>query len=193
MSSMPNASVLADVWYPATSSRVVPRQVLLVGVGALVIALGAQVAFPLPFTPVPVTLQTLAVLLVGVVLGSRRGALAAAVYVVGGACGLPLFAAGGLGLVRLLGPTGGYLLGFIAAAFVVGWLAEHGCGRNIWTAMLAMLAGTVVLYAIGLPWLAFYVGSAHVVALGLLPFIPGAIVKLALAVLLLPTAWRFTR
>lgn len=184
------AAVLADVLRPGDRAWRIAYSAALVVCFALLIAVSAQIFVPLAFTPVPVTLQTLTVLLAGVLLGSRRGAAAALTYVAGGALGLPLFAAGGAGLARLAGPTGGYLLGFIAAAFVTGWLAERGLDRQVLTMVLAMLAGTAVIYACGLPWLALYVGADKVLALGLLPFIPGAALKILVAAAVLPALWK---
>lgn len=183
-------AVLADILCPASRGLSVAYSAALVATFALLIALSAQAFIPLPFTPVPVTLQTLTVLLAGVLLGSRRGAAAAMAYVGAGALGLPLFAAGGAGLARLAGPTGGYLLGFIAAAFVTGWLAERGMDRRAATMVLAMLAGNAVIYACGLPWLALYVGLGNVLALGLVPFIVGDAVKILLTAAVLPASWR---
>ncbi len=193
--------VLADVVFPSALRRTRAQRraadaALVLG-GSLLTALMAQIAIPLPFTPVPITGQTLAVLLVGAALGSRRGALSMAAYVLEGVLGLPVFAGGTAGLARLLGPTGGYLVGFIAAAFVTGWLAERGWDRRLLTAALAMLAGNVVIYLFGLPWLARFTGGflgpKGALVLGLLPFIPGDLVKLALAALLLPSAWWIAR
>jgi len=166
------------------------RDALLVLGGSILIALMAQVAIPLPFSPVPVTGQTFAVLLVGAVLSSRRGALSLLAYLAEGAVGLPVFAGGGSGLPWLLGPTGGYLVGFVAAAWMVGSLCERGWDRQVRTAALAMLAGNGVIYLFGVPWLAHFVGVERVLALGLWPFVPGDLVKLALAALALPSAWR---
>jgi len=163
--------------------------VIVVGFSILV-ALSARIAISLPFTPVPVTAQTLAVLLSGAVLGSRRGALSLMMYLAYGAMGMPVFAEGKAGLPHLFGPTGGYLWGFVAAAFVTGLLAERGWDRKAVTAFLAMLLGNVVIYLCGLPWLARYVGYERVLIAGLFPFIPGDLIKLALATLLLPSGWK---
>ncbi|WP_448594414.1 biotin transporter BioY [Thermoflexus hugenholtzii] len=193
--------VLSDLLIPAALRRTRAQQrladaVLILG-GSLLTALMARVEIPLPFTPVPITGQTFAVLLVGAALGSRRGALSMAVYLLEGALGLPVFAGGAAGLARLRGPTGGYLIGFIAAAFVTGWLAERGWDRRPATTALAMLAGNAVIYLFGLPWLAWFVGGLlgpkGALALGLLPFVPGDLLKLLLATLAFPSAWLLVR
>jgi biotin transport system substrate-specific component len=164
---------------------------LIVG-GSLVVALAAQASIRLPFSPVPVTGQTLAVLLVGALLGSRRGALSIIAYLFHGFAGLPVFAGGASGLAYATGPTGGYLAGFVAAAFVVGWLAERGWDRHVLTAALAMALGSVALYACGLTWLSLFVGR-QAPALGLAPFVAGDVLKLILASLLLPSGWKLVR
>lgn len=162
---------------------------LIVG-GSAFVALAARISVPLPFTPVPITGQTLAVLLVGAALGSRQGALSLLLYLLEGAAGLPVFAGGASGLSRLSGPTGGYLLGFVAAAYVTGWLAEHRWDRRFRSNLLAMLIGNIVIYLFGLPWLARFVGIEKVLPLGLYPFIPGDLIKLIIATLALPSAWK---
>lgn len=165
------------------------RVTLVVG-GSLLVALAAQVAVPLPFSPVPVTGQTYAVLVVGAALGARLGAVALVLYVLEGVVGLPVFAPGGaVGLARLTGPTGGYLVGFVVAAALVGALAQFGWDRSITTSILAMLGGEIVIYVFGLPWLAAFVPIERVLVAGLLPFIPGDLVKLVLAALTPPAAW----
>ena len=158
--------------------------------GSLLLALSAQVAIYLPFSPVPITAQTLAVLLIGATLGSRRGALSVSAYLLEGFSGLPVFAGGQAGLLYALGPTGGYLAGFVAAALVTGELAERGWDRRIATCFLALLAGNVSIYSFGLLWLARLIGPDKALALGLAPFIPGDLVKLGLGMLLLPAAWK---
>jgi len=170
------------------------RDLLLVCGGTLLVAALAQVRLPLPFTPVPVTGQTLGVLLCGALLGSRRGAAALLMYLSAGLAGLPVFAGGAAGGAYLLGATGGYLLGFVLAAWVVGWLCERGLERSWRTAWLPFLAGEALIYLAGLPWLALFVGGpGQAVALGLLPFLPGDLLKMLLAAALLPAAWRWTR
>jgi biotin transport system substrate-specific component len=162
---------------------------LVVGASAFV-ALMAQIAIPLPFSPVPITGQTFAVLLVGAALGSRRGALAMSAYLLEGLAGLPVFAGGMAGPAVLIGPRGGYLIGFIAMAWLVGWLSERGLDRRIGTALIAFVLGEAVLYLCGVSVLAIFVGAKNAPALGLLPFLPGDAIKVALAALALPAAWR---
>jgi len=164
------------------------RDAALVVAGSLIVALSAQVAVRLPFSPVPVTAQTLAVLLVGATLGSKRGALSLLAYLVEGLAGLPVFAAGASGPAYLLGPTGGYLAGFVAAAFVTGWLVERGWGKHVGRALLAMLAGSATIYLFGLSWLSLFAGR-QALALGLLPFLAGDVVKAIAGAALLPAGW----
>jgi biotin transporter BioY len=152
-------------------------------------ALCAQISFWIG--PVPVSGQTFGVLLSGALLGSRRGALSQFSYLAIGATGIPYwFAFGGaLGIARLMGTTGGYLFGFVVAAFVIGWLAERGWDRHIWTSILAMLSGSVVIYIFGLSWLAFFMPKDTLLQIGLYPFILGDLLKLLLAAFMLPSSW----
>lgn len=168
----------------------------LVVLGSLLMAALAQASLPLPFTPVPITGQTLGVLLVGASLGAWRGASATLLYLVEGGLGLPVFAGATGGPAILLGPTGGYLVGFVAAAFLVGALAQRRYDRTVLWAVLAFLAGEAVVYAFGVPWLALYLGLGGLggpgaaLAAGFWPFLPGACVKAALAGVILPAAWK---
>ncbi|MBE9507446.1 MAG: biotin transporter BioY [Chloroflexi bacterium] len=181
----------ADILRPSTRQKALAYDIVLITGGSLFIALCARVTIPLPFSPVPITGQTLAVLLTGALLGSRRGSLCLLTYLAEGAIGLPVFAVGETaGLARLVGPTGGYLAGFVAAAYVTGLLAERGWDRRVGTTLLAMLFGNVALYAFGLPWLALSVGIERALVLGLYPFFLGDLVKLALATTLLPSGWK---
>lgn len=179
----------ADILRPSTRQKALFYDIALVVGGSLFIALCARLRIPLPFSPVPITGQTLAVLLVGALLGSRRGGLSLLTYLVEGACGLPVFQGGNAGLAYLAGPTGGYLVGFVAAAYVTGLLAERGWDRRTGTTILAMLLGNATLYAFGLPWLAVFVGS-NALSLGFYPFIAGDLLKVALAATLLPSGWK---
>lgn len=187
---------------PATLADLLPglargaiRDLLLVAGGALLTGLAAQVAFTVPWTEVPYTLQTGAVLLVGTALGSWRGGASMLVYVLAGAIGLPAFAGGRSGLEGAAGgitPTLGYLLGFVVAAIVVGWLAERRWDRSPLQAMGLMLLGSVVIYAIGVPILAVVLGLPILTALweGAVVFVPWDLAKVALAAGFLPLAWR---
>lgn len=179
--------------------KILPRRSILVDgslivLGSLFVAVFAQLSISLQ--PVPVTGQTFAVLLVGMVLGSRRGALALAAYLAEGLAGLPVFAEARSGLATVLGPTGGYLVGFIAAAWLVGLLAERGFDRTLFKTFVAMIAGNVVIYAFGLAWLSSFpfvsgfLGESGLFALGMFPFLLGDGLKAFLAALLLPSAWK---
>lgn len=170
------------------AARLAVEASLILG-GSLLVAASAQLAVPLPFSPVPITGQTFAVLLVGAALGSVRGSLAMLAYLAQGAAGLPVFSAGGCCVAWLIGPTAGYLWSYPLVAWIVGSLAERGWDRRLLTSALAMLAGNAVIYLIALPWLAFFVGADQVLATGLVPFIPGDLIKIGLAAAVLPGAW----
>jgi biotin transport system substrate-specific component len=169
---------------------------------AVLTATAAQVSLPLPFTPVPLTLQPMIVLLGAAALGARLGALSQVLYLAAGIAGLPVFAASPLlpqGAARLLGPTGGYLMSYPLAAFAVGWLAERGFDRRYLTAVCAMAAGLAVLFASGVVWLAFTLDPAHpvraagaAVEAGLYPFVLADIVKVFVAAGALPGLWWLT-
>ncbi|MFC4454465.1 biotin transporter BioY [Deinococcus sonorensis] len=182
---------LARAAFP--QSRLLTNVLLVLG-GALLVALLAQVEVPL--YPVPITLQTLGVLLVGAALGARRGALSLASYLALGAVGLPVFAGSSAGLAKLAGPTGGYLLSYVLAAGLVGWLVQrYGLDRRVGGTALAMLAASVVIYSLGLPWLSVVTGlkGTSLLHAGLIPFLIGDALKLGLAALLLPGVWRLLR
>ena len=167
------------------------RDVSLVVAGALLIYLTARVVIPVPGSPVPITGQTFGVLLVGGALGFRRGLIGVGLYVMLGVVGLPFFAEGRGGMSVIWGATGGYLIGFVIAGALVGRLAELGWDRKIGGALGAMLLGSAVIYAIGLPWLGVVSSSTpeETIALGLTPFLLGDALKLVLAAVLFPVAW----
>ena len=166
--------------------------IVLVTLGAGLIAAAAQVSVPLPFTPVPVTGQTFAVLLVGSALGTVRGGSAGSLYLLVGLAGVPVYADGTSGWAIVSGATGGYLIAFPLAAALAGWLAEHRWDRRFSSAVGAMLTGNVLIYLLGLPWLAVVLdtGLEKTLELGFYPFVVGDMVKLYLAAALLPSAWR---
>jgi len=177
--------VLAD----RVLGRSLPLDVVLVATGAALTALLAQVAVPL--YPVPITGQTLAVLLVGATLGAARGAISLALYAVLGIVGLPVFSDYASGVDVILGPTGGYILGFIVSAALVGWLSERAWERQVLKALATFAAGTLVVFAVGLPWLAVALGLDVWQTLngGLFPFLIGGAIKALIAAGLLPLAW----
>lgn len=170
------------------------RTVVLVLGFSLLTALAAQVVVPLPWTPVPLTGQTFAVLLTGALLGSRLGALTMLAYLAEGALGLPFFRGGAGGAAHLVGPTAGYLFAFPVAAYVTGYLAERGWDRRFLTAAAAMALGSLVILACGWGWLTlFYRTASEAFAAGVLPFLVGDVVKIALAAAALPTGWAILR
>ena len=164
-------------------------KLVLVLAGSALIALAAQVRIPLPFSPVPVTGQTFAVLLVAASLG-RLGVASVIAYLAEGAVGLPVFAGGATGFAYMTGPTGGYLVGFVLAATIVGAAAEREWDRRLATSLLLMFLGEVAIYVCGLAWLARFPLPVPLLQAGLIPFIPGDLFKMVLAALALPAAWR---
>jgi biotin transport system substrate-specific component len=166
---------------------------------AALTAAAAQVSVPLPFTPVPLTLQPMIVLLGGAALGSRLGMASQVLYLLIGIAGLPVFAPSPVlpqGALRLLGPTGGYLMSYPFAAFVTGLLAERGFDRRYLTSIVAMCAGLALIFAFGVTWLAWFARPAHAgfdaaLHTGLYPFLPADLIKIAIAAAVLPSVWRF--
>src|SRR5215210_2286858 len=170
------------------------RSVALIVAFSLLTALSAQVVIPLPWTPVPITGQTFAVLLTGALLGSRLGALAMIAYLIEGASGLPFFAAGGSGLARLtLSPWAGYLWAYPAAAFLTGWLAERGWDRRYLKAAAAMGLGSIVILTGGMIWRLGFMSFDQAFLTGVAPFLPGDAIKIALAAAVLPSGWALMR
>lgn len=163
---------------------------LFVLAGSGLIAIAAQIAIPVPFSPVPLTMQPLAVLLVGVVLGSARGAAAAVLYLLEGASGLPVFAMGRGGAIWLAGPTAGYLLSYPFAAFIAGWFSERGWGSDVLRAVTGMLVALAAIYAGGWSWLAVITDARTAFLAGVAPFIVADVLKIALGATLLPAAQR---
>jgi biotin transport system substrate-specific component len=185
----PDAATLRLAVFPRPGAL---TDVLLVLGGAGFVALAAQVSFDLPFTPVPITGQTFAVVLVGAALGPVLALASLGLYLFVGALGAPVYADGNHGWNVLTGPTGGYIVGFVLAAVLTGWLAERRWDRRFSSAVAAMLSGNVVIYLVGLPWLSVKLdtGLEKTFELGLYPFVVGDLLKLYLAGALLPGAWR---
>jgi biotin transport system substrate-specific component len=180
-------ATLADLIRPCEKKSAVLFDLALIIGGSLLVALSAQIAVGYP---VPITAQTFAVLMLAALLGPRRSALCLLAYIAEGAAGLPVFAQGKAGFAALRGLTGGYIIGFVPAAYLVGYLARNGWDRRISTTILAMIFGNVIIYAFGLLWLSGLVGFQSALAGGLYPFIPGDLLKIALAAALLPSAWK---
>ncbi|MFG3118534.1 biotin transporter BioY [Streptomyces sp. NPDC048197] len=182
-------TVLADLLPATTASRARVRDAALVAGGAVLTGLAAQIALPVPGSPVPVTGQTFAALLVGTALGARRGLLSLALYALAGMAGMPWFAGGASGFAS---PTFGYIVGMLLASGLVGALARRGGDRGALRTAATMAAGTAVIYALGVPYLALSTGMSldQAVALGLVPFLVGDALKAALAMGALPAAWK---
>ncbi len=183
---------LIDAVRPQEKSFRLLFDVLMVLAGSLFIALLAQVEILM--VPVPFTLQTLGVLLIGGVLGAKRGALSIITYIVEGVLGLPFFAGGAAGIARLCGPTGGYLVGFIAAAFLVGLLLERGSKERLSFTIPVMFVGTFCILFFGSLWLSFFVVSMdRSFALGVIPFLLSDCIKAVIAATLIPSGWKLLR
>jgi len=188
---MTRVPTLADTFW----SQSLPRNVLMVVGGSLALVLSAKMS--VPFWPVPMTMQTFMVLVIGMTFGWRLGAATVLLYLAEGAAGLPVFTGTperGIGIAYMMGPTGGYLLGFVLAAAVTGFLAERGFDRSVPTALVALLAGVAAIYLPGLLWLGTLIGwDKPVLTLGLTTFLPAEILKVALAAAVLPLTWRVAR
>lgn len=189
-SAAPRRGTLADILWARSRTR---DAALVVGAAGLT-ALAAQVSMPVPGAPVPVTLQTFAVLVTAASLGATRGALSQLVYLAAGAAGLPVFSGATGGIPAVLGATGGYLLGFVAAGYLVGALAQRGADRRLLGTLLTYAAGSLAVYALGVPVLALVTHESlpWAVAHGLVPFLVGDVLKAVAASVLLPVAWSMT-
>ncbi|MFI5345758.1 MAG: biotin transporter BioY [Elusimicrobiota bacterium] len=185
LAASPNA-VMADAFLPAGAFA----DGLAVVVASVFVAACSQIEIHLPFTPVPISGGTLGVLYAGALLGSRRGAMAVALYLLEGAAGLPVFSGGAAGFAHLLGPTGGYLLGFPVGAFAAGLLAERGWDRTPLRAFATMLAGSLPIFALGLIGLSRFLPARALLGAGLWPFVPGDLIKAAASAGLLPFGWK---
>lgn len=188
------APTFADTFRPTKAAAGWTYDVFLVLCGTLLIAVCAKVQIPL--WPVPITGQTFAIVLIGALFGPWRGAATVLAYLAEGAIGLPVFAGGAGGFLYMFGPTGGYLMGFVPAAFVVGLLARRGWDRNVHMTALAMSIGTAVIFIFGLAWLHAIINlgrfeaTSSVLMMGFYPYLPGAVIKIALAAALLPSGWK---
>jgi len=191
MSTTAISGVVVDSWAAKSISRNVT---LVVGLTVLT-ALSAQVSIPLPFTPVPLTLQTFAVLAGAAAFGAERAVLAQVLYITLAVAGLPVLAGGASGRAEVIGATGGYLLGFVVASYVVGRISAAGASTKTSTTALAYVAGSLVIYGFGAPWLAYSTSNTigWAIANGVVPFLIGDAIKAVAAGAVLPMAWKFTK
>ncbi len=190
LASAGTAPTLINALWPREAGGVL-RLALLAIVGSALMAISAKIQVPM--YPVPMTMQTFAVLVIAMAYGTRLAGATLLLYLAEGAVGLPVFASGA-GLAYMAGPTGGYLVGFVVAALLVGWLAERGWDRNIGATFAANLIGTLIIFVLGVAWLSTIMGSFEkAIAAGLTPFVIGAVVKIALAAAVLPLVWRLVR
>lgn len=191
MSTAAVSGVVVDSWAAKSISRNVA---LVVGLTALT-ALSARVSIPLPFTPVPLTLQTFAVLAGAAALGAERAVLAQVLYITLAFAGLPVLAGGASGRAEVIGATGGYLLGFVVASYVVGRISAAGASTKTSTTALAYVAGSLVIYGFGAPWLAYSTSNTigWAIANGVVPFLIGDAIKAVAAGAVLPMAWKLTK
>ena len=183
-------AMLDSLMTPSAATSAVTKAALVV-FGSLLLAVSAQ--FKIPLYPVPATGQTLVVLLIGMTYGPRLGGITIAAYLFEGALGLPVFAGGAAGAAVLIGPTAGYLFGFLLAAIAMGYLAERGMGRTVVSTIAAMVIGNCVVYLCGALWLANFIGFGQAIVAGVLPFLYGDALKLVVAAGLMPWAWRTVR
>ncbi len=179
-------TVIPSRMMSSTTSSALTKAVLVI-FGSLLLAVSAQ--FKIPLYPVPVTGQTLVVLLIGMTYGARLGGLTMAIYLFEGALGLPVFAGGGGGFGYLFGMSGGYLFGFLMASITMGYFAERGMGQTVASTAVCMLMGNLVIYFFGVLWLASFIGFEKALNLGVLPFLYGDALKLIIAAGFMPFAW----
>jgi biotin transport system substrate-specific component len=193
MNPLMTSPTLATTLLPSSRSSLVQSAIIAV-IGSL--ALWASAKIQVPLWPVPISMQTFVVLCLGAALGSRLGTATVLLYLAEGAAGLPVFAGTpekGIGLAYMAGPTGGYLAGFVAAAFVIGWLAERGFDRSVWKLAAAMTLGHVLILGLGFAWLSQFVGVNKAWALGVAPFYGATVIKTALGAVVLPAVWGLVR
>ncbi len=185
-----HTTLLVAAWPSFQQNRLI-KGLLLAFAGSLLLAMSAKLQ--IPFWPVPMTMQTFVVLLIGAAFGPRLGVATIALYLLEGAAGLPVFAGTpekGIGLAYMMGPTGGYLVGYLGAAWIVGTLAQRGWDRTVPTTLAAMLLGTLTLYVPGIIWLTHLIGFEKAIQFGVTPFLFAAAFKIALAAAVLPMVWK---
>ena len=186
---MNNNTTLIENLLPLNKVNITLRNILFILFGTLLLAVSSKIQ--VPFWPVPMTMQTFVVLIIAMAYGWKLSLLTLIAYLLEGAIGLPVFAKGG-GLPYLIGPTAGYLYGMVIAAAVIGYFADLGFGKSIIKCIIPLLIGTVIIFICGIGYLSSIIGFEKAIAAGLLPFIPSELFKIALAVLIIPTIWKYT-
>jgi biotin transport system substrate-specific component len=186
--ALENSTLVETLWAGFAGSNL--QKAALVLAATALLALSAHIK--VPFWPVPMTMQTFVVLMIGAAFGARLAGATVLAYLIEGALGLPVFATGA-GVLYMAGPTGGYLAGFLVAAVIVGWFADRGHGRSLTTSLIAFLVGEAVILSLGTAWLAYHIGVDKAIVGGVLPFLFGEGVKVALACAVLPVMWRIAR
>ena len=172
-------------------SKSITTNLVIAFSGSIFLALLARLSIPVPFSPVPITGQTFGILFLGATLGSRLGAFSVIMYIAEGIVGLPVFANGTAGFLYLFGPTGGYLFGFIPAAFLVGYLAEKGLTKSVINTLFSMIVGTAIIFIFGVSWLSVTAGFGKALILGIYPYLIGAGIKILLATIIVYSINRF--
>lgn len=183
-------TLVNSLWPAEERAQRLGRDLVLALLGAAILTISAKVQVPM--LPVPMTLQTYVVMVIAMAYGWQLGLATVGLYLVQGAIGLPVFATGG-GLAYFVGPTGGYLAGFLLATLVMGWLAERGWDRRLFLVVPAVALGTAIFFICGVAWLSVLIGVERAVEAGLMPFLPGAAAKLVLAATTIPAAWHFVK
>ena len=186
---MKNNTALVNALFPTSGINTYYKNITLVLFGTLLLALSSKIQ--VPFWPVPMTMQTFVVFIIGMSYGWRLAFSTLIVYLIEGALGLPVFAKGG-GLLYLIGPTAGYLYGMTVAAGLMGFFAERGYAKTYFKSLIPLMIGTIIIFAMGVGYLGSVIGYDKALAAGLYPFIPSEFFKIALAIALIPTIWKYT-
>ena len=189
MTTITQDNLIQVLWPNQTTTSAPTRYFTLLLVGVILLSASAKIS--IPFIPVPITLQTLVLLVLGMAYGFRLATSTALSYLALGVAGVPVFASGA-GWAYFIGPTGGYLVGFVFAMSLMGFLGDRGWGKSIKSMIVPMLLGTVIIFVLGVTWLGYLIGYDKAIAAGLLPFIPGEILKIIVALFLIPSIWKFT-
>jgi biotin transport system substrate-specific component len=187
---MKNNSILINQIFPTSGISSIIKSVLLILFGSFLLAISSKVQ--VPFWPVPMTMQTFIVFLIGMSYGWKLSFLTLLAYIIEGALGLPVFATGS-GLAYLMGPTAGYIYGMLLASIVIGFLSEKGCLNNYFMCLLSLLIGSFIIFILGVGYLGLIIGYDKAINFGLLPFIPSELFKIALAVALIPSLSKFIK